>query len=179
MLCEILKMIMKNNTFVWRLAQKEDIDIILEIIKGAVFRLAKAGINQWQNGYPNREVVLADIEKGVGRVVCKDGRILAYGAVVYSGEKAYDDLKGGEWLMETHDYATIHRVCVVNEGVGKGYGKVFMLLAEDEVKKTFRSIRIDTHPDNKIMQSMVESLNYSYCGTVMYESLRLAYEKLL
>lgn len=179
MLSEILKMIMKNNTFVWRLAQKEDVDIILEIIKGAVFRLGKAGINQWQNGYPNREVVLADIEKGVGRVVCKDEKILAYGAVVYSGEKAYDDLKGGEWLMETHDYATIHRVCVVNEGVGKGYGKVFMLLAEDEVKKTFRSIRIDTHPDNKIMQSMVESLNYSYCGTVMYESLRLAYEKLL
>jgi hypothetical protein len=81
--------------------------------------------------------------------------------------------------MDTQDYATIHRVCVVNNGVGKGYGKIFMTFAEDEVKKTFRSIRIDTHPDNKIMQSMVESLNYSYCGTVMYESLRLAYEKLL
>jgi hypothetical protein len=179
LLSEILKMIMKNNTFVWRLAEKKDVDKIVEIIAGAVKRLAQAGINQWQNGYPNREVVIADIEKGVGRVVCKGDEILIYGAVVYSGEKAYDDLKGGAWLMETHDYATIHRVCVVNNGVGKGYGKIFMTFAEDEVKKTFRSIRIDTHPDNKIMQSMVESLNYSYCGTVMYESLRLAYEKLL
>lgn len=170
---------MNKSEFVWRLAEKKDVDTIVEIIEGAVFRLGKAGINQWQNGYPNREVVLCDIEKGVGRVLCKDERILVYGAVVYSGEKAYDDLKGGEWLMQTQDYATIHRVCVVNDGVGKGYGKEFMLQAEDEVKKTFRSIRIDTHPDNKIMQSMVESLNYSYCGTVMYESLRLAYEKLL
>ncbi len=172
-------MIMNRETLVWRLAEKKDVDKIVEIIAGAVKRLAQAGINQWQNGYPNREVVIADIEKGFGRVVCKGDEILIYGALVYSGEKAYDDLKGGEWLMDTQDYATIHRVCVVNNGVGKGYGKIFMTFAEEEVKKTFRSIRIDTHPDNKIMQSMVKSLNYSYCGTVMYESLRLAYEKLL
>ncbi|MBO5963624.1 MAG: hypothetical protein J6P97_04000 [Bacteroidales bacterium] len=74
---------MNKSEFVWRLAEKKDVDTIVEIIEGAVFRLGKAGINQWQNGYPNREVVLCDIEKGVGRVLCEDERILVYGAVVY------------------------------------------------------------------------------------------------
>ena len=53
------------------------------------------------------------------------------------------------------------------------------IFAENEAKLSSDSIRIDTHPDNKIMQGLVASLHYKYCGKVMYESVRLAYEKVL
>jgi ribosomal protein S18 acetylase RimI-like enzyme len=60
-----------------------------------------------------------------------------------------------------------------------GFAKQFMLAAEAMASERVASMRIDTHPDNKIMQKMVDSLGYTYCGDVVIESRRLAYEKLL
>ena len=55
-----------------------------------------------------------------------------------------------------------------------------MELAEREVMgNELCSIRVDTHPENKVMQRLIDSLGYSYCGTVVYESPRWAYEKRL
>ena len=170
---------MNQERFVFRKPTLDEVDNVVEIINCAIKRLGNAGISQWQNGYPNKEVVLQDIENGVGRVLCKEEKILAYGALVYTGEKAYNDLEGGGWILQTQNYATIHRACVNNSCVGEGYGKLFMIFAENEAKQKADSIRIDTHPDNKIMQGLVASLHYKYCGKVMYESVRLAYEKVL
>lgn len=170
---------MEKRSLVFRKPTLEEVDNIVEIIKYAVKRLGDAGISQWQNGYPNKEVVLQDIANGVARILCEKEKILAYGALVYTGEKAYNDLEGGEWILQTQNYATIHRACVSNSCVGEGYGKLFMIFAEKEAKLSSDSIRIDTHPDNKIMQGLVASLHYKYCGKVMYESVRLAYDKVL
>ena len=170
---------MNQERFVFKKPTLDEVDNVVEIINCAIKRLGNAGISQWQNGYPNKEVVLQDIANGVGRVLCKEEKILAYGALVYTGEKAYNDLEGGEWILQTQNYATIHRACVSNSCVGEGYGKLFMIFAENEAKQKADSIRIDTHPDNKIMQGLVASLHYEYCGKVMYESVRLAYEKVL
>lgn len=171
---------MKDCGYSLRPAEAEDITTILEFVGGAQRRLAESGIDQWQNGYPNRERIENDVLAGVGRVLCIDGRAIAYGAVVYTGESAYNNLQGGSWLTEGTHYATIHRLCVADEEVGKGVGKAFMALVEKEVAlRGVASIRVDTHPDNRIMQSLISSLGYTYCGTVTYESPRLAYEKRL
>lgn len=151
----------------------------MAIVGSAQRRLAAADIDQWQNGYPNRERIEQDIRASVGRVLCVEDSVVAYGAVVYTGESAYDALQGGQWLSEG-DYATIHRVCVAQSAVGRGIGRLFMECAESEARERgVASIRVDTHPDNRIMQSLLSSLSYTYCGTVVYESLRLAYEKLM
>ena len=58
--------------------------------------------------------------------------------------------------------------------------KQFVSLAEEMIKDNNReSIRIDTHMDNKVMQSLLHDLNYEYCGKVMLEvgGERIAYEK--
>ena len=164
---------------IYRKAEIVDIDFIAEIILAASRRLGQAGVDQWQRGYPNRGSVERDVEAGVGRVLTTDaGQIVAYGALIYTGEPAYNDLTGGEWLTDG-EYAVIHRLCVAEEFVGQGCSREFMLSAEREAKTKVPSMRIDTHPENKIMQSLVGSLGYSYCGDVVIESRRLAYEKLL
>lgn len=171
---------MNDCRYSLRPAEAEDITTILQFVRGAQRRLAESGIDQWQNGYPNRERIENDVLAGVGRVLCIDGRAVAYGAVVYTGESAYNNLQGGSWLTEGTPYATIHRLCVADEEVGKGAGRAFMALVEQEVVlQGVASIRVDTHPDNRIMQSLIDSLGYTYCGTVTYESPRLAYEKRL
>ena len=164
---------------IYRKAEIVDIDFIAEIILAASRRLGQAGVDQWQRGYPNRGSVERDVEAEVGRVLTTDaGQIVAYGALIYTGEPAYNDLTGGEWLTDG-EYAVIHRLCVAEEFVGQGCSREFMLSAEREAKTKVTSMRIDTHPENKIMQSLVGSLGYSYCGDVVIESRRLAYEKLL
>ncbi len=163
---------------IFRKATVEDIDAVAEIMAAASARLGAAGIDQWQRGYPNRASVERDVENGVGMVLCEGTTILAYGAIIFTGEPAYDDLTGGEWLT-SGDYACVHRLCVNEIFVGMGFSKHFMLAAEAMASERVKSIRIDTHPENKIMQGLIQRLGYTYCGDVVIESRRLAYEKLL
>ena len=158
----------------------EDVERIVEIVRSAQRRLREAGIDQWQNGYPNRQSIESDVAHGYGRVICHEGRVVAYGALTYDGESAYDHLQGGVWLTEgVGGYLTIHRLCVADEALGRGLGRLFFVLAEEEARVRVGSVRVDTHPDNRLMQHLLTSLGYCYCGTVTYESLRLAYEKVL
>lgn len=163
---------------IFRKANVEDISAVVEIMAAASARLGAAGIDQWQRGYPNRGSVEKDIAEGVGMVLCEGDTILVYGAVIFSGEPAYNDLTGGEWLTQG-DYACVHRLCVNEIFVGMGFSKHFMFAAEAMASERVKSIRIDTHPENKIMQGLIEKLGYTYCGDVVIESRRLAYEKLL
>lgn len=165
----------------FRPALVQDVERIVEIIREAQRRLAASGIDQWQNGYPNRQRVEEDIARGYGRVLTLDGEVVAYGALVWDGERAYDNLQGGRWITPVNShYLTIHRLCVAEKVVGKGYGRCFMVAAEREAtERGVKSVRVDTHPHNLTMQGLIGSLGYLYCGTVVYESLRLAYEKAL
>ena len=47
----------------------DDVDRILEIIEKAKIELKKLGLDQWQNGYPNREVIENDIKLGISYVL--------------------------------------------------------------------------------------------------------------
>ena len=163
---------------IFRKATTADIDTIEQIIKAASARLGAAGIDQWQRGYPNRTSIENDVEAGVGMVLALGNEILAYGAVIFSGEPAYDDLTGGKWLTDG-EYAVVHRLCVSDIFVGMGFAKQFMSAAEAMAAEQVKSFRIDTHPDNKIMQSLVERMGFTYCGDVVIESRRLAYEKII
>lgn len=163
---------------IFRKATEADIDSIAQIMAAASARLGAAGIDQWQRGYPNRSSVEKDVRDGVGMVLCEGTTILTYGAVIFTGEPAYDELTGGEWLTAA-EYACIHRLCTNEIFVGMGFSKHFMLAAEAMASERVGSIRIDTHPDNRIMQSLISSLGYTYCGDVVIESRRLAYEKIL
>ena len=164
---------------IFRKATVEDVSAVAEIMAAASRRLGAAGIDQWQRGYPNRASVERDVADGVGMVLCEGDTIIVYGAVIFfSGEPAYDDLTGGEWLT-AGDYACVHRLCVNEIFVGMGFSKHFMMAAEAMASERVKSIRIDTHPENKIMQGLIQRLGYTYCGDVVIESRRLAYEKIL
>ena len=162
---------------IFRKATECDIDAVAQIMAAASGRLGAAGVDQWQRGYPNRTSVESDVDAGVGMVLCEGDTILAYGAVIFTGEPAYDDLTGGEWLP-SDDYACVHRVCVNEIFVGMGFSKQFMMAVEAMAAERVASIRIDTHPDNKIMQGLIRTMGYTYCGDVVIESRRLAYEKI-
>ena len=48
---------------------KKDIDRVMVIIGEARQSIGKLGIDQWQYGYPNREIIKDDVSKGFSYVV--------------------------------------------------------------------------------------------------------------
>lgn len=162
----------------FRKATPEDIEGILDIIYSAQAHFKVQGIDQWQNGYPNRAVIAADIEQGNSYVLTEVDDILATVAVIVGIEKTYETIYDGAWLTEG-SYATIHRLAVSQ--AHKGRGIAFEVMRRIERLLTTNSIRIDTQEVNFPMQGLIQKSGYTYCGIIYLAdgNKRLAYEKTL
>ncbi|MDV6168487.1 GNAT family N-acetyltransferase [Flavobacterium sp. DG1-102-2] len=163
----------------FRKAQKEDAQQIRDILRQAIERRKQDGSRQWQDGYPNLEVVENDIEKEVGHVLTDDEVVIGYSAVLINYEPAYNDIEG-KWLTN-EDFVVMHRVAVSQNYLGKGLA-IYILRQIEELALTsgIKSIKADTNFDNAAMMNIFEKLEYSYCGEVHFRgSARKAYEKVL
>lgn len=167
-----MKMILK-------LASIEDISTIWNILQQAIERRKADGSKQWQDGYPNPEVILSDIEKCVGYKLEKDNEIIGYCAIIINDEPVYAELDG-EWLSNG-DFIVYHRVAIADEHNGKGYAKAMFKLIEDvALEKGIKSLKVDTNFDNHAMLHLLKTQGYTYCGKVFFrDSERLAFEKLI
>ncbi|MFD2963614.1 MULTISPECIES: GNAT family N-acetyltransferase [Olivibacter] len=170
---------MMTNEFTLRAATKEDKDRIWEILQQAIELRKQQGSEQWQDGYPNPEAVKQDIDKGYGYVLISKNDILAYMAVIFDGEPAYEALEG-EWLSN-EKYVVVHRVAVAQDIKTKGAATHLMKELEKlAMKRDVYSVKVDTNFDNKAMLRILEKLNYQYCGKVYFRGgARMAFEKLL
>lgn len=168
-----------------RLARQTDMSDILRITNDAVKFLAQNGVDQWQDGYPNEVVFLEDIAKNQLYVYEVNNQIIGMTVIQTLPELTYYTIDG-EWLTQDEAYAVVHRCGVIASQRGRSYGKQLFMAIEKHVKDTLmlNSIRIDTHEDNKVMQNLLCTLQYTYCGIIdlnkpMVNPTRLAYEKVL
>ncbi|MGT2907665.1 GNAT family N-acetyltransferase [Streptococcus dentiloxodontae] len=161
-----------------RQAFPNEIAPVMEVIDSARKFLAESGSSQWQNesGYPSENDIFNDILQGWGYVALLDGQIVAYAAVIDSGETAYDKIYDGDWIHHNHRYITFHRLAVLSDFSGQKVAQTFLQgLIEGQNAHDFRC---DTHEANKIMQHILEKLGYVYCGKVPIDGERLAYQKI-
>lgn len=107
------------------------------------------------------------------------GNVVAYGAVVFDGEPAYNAIEGA-WLTDG-DYVVLHRMAVTDGEKGRGVATEFMRRVEAMAcGRGTGSMRVDTNFDNRYMLRMLGRLGFVYCGKVRYRSgERLAFEKTL
>jgi GNAT superfamily N-acetyltransferase len=152
---------------------------IWEIIQKAIARRKADGSKQWQDGYPNPEVVKNDIEKGIGYVLTQNQEIIGYCAVLINDEPAYAGIEG-KWLSD-NDFVVVHRIAIAETHLGKGLSKIMMSFIEElAVKNNIYSVKADTNFDNYAMLKIFNDLGYSYCGEVYFRgSARKAFEKVL
>lgn len=171
-----------------RRAEIADMDALLDILEQAKAYLRESGVDQWQEGYPNREVLAADIEAGRGWLFeCVDnGEIAGYECVAMTPEVCYREIDGA-WLTEGENYAVIHRAMAAARYRGTRLAaEMFSFAAELAAGMGRLSVRVDTHRDNKAMNRLCEKQGFTYCGVVdlglvdpASDSLRNAYEKIL
>ena len=77
----------------FRKATLPEIPQIWEILQKAIQHRKVDGSNQWQDGYPNLEVIKADIEKEAGFVLTAGENLVGYCAVLINNEPAMQALK--------------------------------------------------------------------------------------
>jgi GNAT superfamily N-acetyltransferase len=163
----------------FRKAEISEIPQIWDILQLAIVRRKEEGSDQWQDGYPNPEVVQKDIEKGAGFVLTEGETIVGYCAVLINDEPEYAKIEG-KWITND-DFVVFHRVAISEKYLGKGCAKKMIDSIEDfAIQNNIYSVKADTNFDNIAMMKVFEKLGYTFCGNVYFRGgQRKAYEKVL
>ena len=175
-----------------RKAEARDLDSIMKIIAEARGTIALLGIDQWQDGYPQREIIEEDIRTGLSYCVenADTKELVATFAVLHNGDPLYDTILDGEWrtgeslsaLGKESAYTAMHRVAISVSTRGSGMSTAIIdFVSSLAAENGKRSIRIDTHKGNAVMRRMLEKHSFVHCGTIILENgdPRVAYEKLI
>ncbi len=136
---------------------------------------ASGNNTQWINGYPSRETVREDINKGVSYVgVDADGDIVMTFAFIIGEDPTYSVIEDGKWLNDM-PYGTIHRLG--STGKHKGMLKTCVEYCRSQID----NLRLDTHADNLTMQQGALRLGFIRCGIIYCQdgTPRIAYQKII
>jgi RimJ/RimL family protein N-acetyltransferase len=163
----------------FRKATTTDAPQIWIILQNAILRRKADGSNQWQDGYPNPQIIQQDIEKGIGYVLTDGEIIVGYSALLINDEPEYDNLQG-KWLTN-NDFVVFHRVAIAQDYIGQNLSKKMIdFIAEFALKNNIHSLKADTNHDNFAMMKIFEKAGFVFCGIVHFRgSPRRAYEKVL
>lgn len=144
-----------------RLATEKDIDRILEIYDMAKhFMHTNGNPTQWNGKYPERELILDDIQKEHFFVIVdeEDDKVCGCFALIDGDDPTYEYIEG-EW-KSYEPYATIHRIA--SSGTRKGIFSECVSFARGK----YDHLRVDTHEDNKPMQRVVSENGFEYAGII-------------
>jgi len=158
-----------------------DVDSIMKIIKQAQDYFKEKWINQWQNNYPNVEVISNDVAEKNSYVLLQNKEVVATAVVSFNGERTYESIYEGEWISNK-EYAVVHRIAVDNNHKGLGLSSQIIKNVEELcIEKGVSSIKVDTHERNLSMQKLLRKNKFEYCGIIYLEdnSPRIAFEKIL
>lgn len=165
-------------------AQPRHLGAISRITLQAKTQLKRLGVDQWQKGYPNREVWSADVARGEAWLAVENDEVLGAFTFLTEPEASYAVIDGA-WLTDK-PYASIHRVCVADSHKGRGVAGAMLAYGFEMARQQgLASVRVDTHRDNRPMQRTIAKAGFTYCGAIRLVggvedgNERIAFEKLL
>ena len=163
------------SEFVIRNAQWNDLERILEIYEIARdFMRNHGNPNQWNTKWPPQELIEEDIRIGRNYVCEVDGKVEAVFAYIQGVDvdPTYRYIEGA-W-KQGGEYGAVHRIA--SSGAVKGIGSFCINWAYARC----HHLRMDTHGDNAVMQSLLGKLGFERCGIIYVEEddyPRIAFEK--
>ena len=173
---------MEQTSLAVRPSRIEELDALVEIVEHGRAALAAAGVPQWHDGYPTRESIEGDIEKGNGYTVLLCEKPIATAVILVDGEPDYDEINEGRWLQDG-PYITVHRLATHNDAKRTGAASALIKAAEEMARERgFGAVRIDTHRKNLVMQAFLQKNGFSRCGVIYLRRTgaeRIAFEKLI
>ena len=137
----------KKIDYQFRKALTNEKDQIWRILKDAIHRRKKDNSNQWQDGYPNRDIIQNDLDQGYGFVLTTNDQIIGYCALLINDEPEYLKING-KWLSN-NNFIVFHRLAIGKEFLNKGLAKKMVNFIEEfAISNQIFSIKADTNHDN-------------------------------
>lgn len=148
-----------------------DLDEIMRVYAAAKkYMVATGNKTQWNNGYPQRELIENDIAKEQC-YVCEENGIHGVFAFILGADPTYSYIEDGAWKNE-RPYGTVHRIA--SDGKTRGIFNASL----DYCKTVIPDLRIDTHADNHVMQKLILNYGFERCGIIYIDdgTPRIAYQ---
>ncbi len=165
-------------TSLTRPAKPDEVPELLQLVRDCVAAMRAGGIEQWDEIYPDMEVISRDIAAGTLHVTTEEGRIIGCITV----DQFMDPLwRGMNWSENSEPAAAVHRLMIHPSAQGRGLAKQLMFFAEEKARAMkCRSIRLDTFLKNPAAMALYPRLGYQATGTAMMRKGEFAgFEKLL
>ena len=157
-----------------RQAASSDLSHIMVIYAHARRFMAEHGNpTQWGNTRPTEADISARIARNELFVLEDSDGIHGVFAFILGEDPTYHVIENGQWLSDA-PYGTIHAVA----SAGSIHGLLTQIVAY--CQQTTRHLRIDTHPDNLVMQHVISKNGFTKCGVIHVAdgSPRFAYERM-
>ena len=155
-------MLQISSNLKFRKATGNELDNIFKIYVDAIAEMNRNSIPQWDECYPDRDILNEDISKGEMFVGAIDDDI----ACAYVVNAEYDEQYGnGLWALPQATFRVIHRLCVNPKFQNKGVGALAMRHIEEVLRaEGIESIRLDAFSQNPYALKLYEKLGYVNVG---------------
>ena len=151
----------------FRKATAADLEAVYQVYTGAIAKMDNSGIPQWDEMYPDREILSEDISKNQLTVGTADGKIVCVYVINLECEEEY---RSGAWQYPDASFRVVHRLCVSAELQNRGVGRAVAMHIWDELKtEGVETIRLDAFTLNPSALKLYEDLG---CVRVGYADWR-------
>ena len=147
-----------------RLARKRDLHNIMKMYKSCVMGMIAHNITEWDNKYPNQEIILKDLKNKTYFVAEKNNEVIGGINIDKVQDEVYNTIK---WNDKSEKFLVVHRLAVRAEFWNQNVGKKLMSFAENRaIKNNLSSIRLDTYSENPIALKFYEKIGYLRLGAI-------------
>lgn len=161
--------------------QKGDVPDVLDIISRCTKHMESQRIYQWDEAYPDANIIEEDIESGHSYVIKDKGRCIAYAAINEEIEEEPPEHSQLKWSSDGRKVLFIHRLAVLPEYQGRGIAKKMLGFIEDfALKNDYSSTRLVAYGGNETALKLYENFGYKRAGQLRYPHMEYpfcCYEK--
>ena len=147
-----------------RKANKSDLGDIMLMYNSCVKGMIANSIDQWDETYPNSEIILSDLKARTYFVAEENGEIIGGINIDEKQDPTYLTIDGKD---KSNQFLVVHRLAVKEEFWQIGIGKKLMLFVEEVVgEEGYQSIRLDTYSGNPKAMEFYKKLGYTQLGHI-------------
>ena len=147
-----------------RKAKHNELNQIMQAYKSCVKGMIDLGIDQWDESYPNRNIIRNDLREQNYYVAILDQEIVAGIKIDQAQDPSYLEM---DWHDKSNNFVVVHRLCSKTKVWNKGIGKKMMEFAELVAKERgCSSIRLDTYINNPKAIAFHQKIGYNKLGSI-------------
>lgn len=148
-----------------RLARLEELDSVYSLIQEAIRRMDEQGIPQWDDIYPSKAILNADIENRQMHLIEVEGRVAGLTVINEDQSPEYADV---DWKYDGRALV-VHRLTIHPDYQRRKLASYLMDFAEEmAAAENYDCIRLDAFTLNPAAFAMYENRGYRRAGIVRF-----------